>query len=100
MIWTGHWDWLRSRRGLLPALTCPVFRAGVMAPDARDVEVDLPEERVQRSALHPAGCLPLGGALAAQPCAAAGAAVLEGAGRRAADSAPAAAGVGAAGPAR
>lgn len=62
-----HWDWLHSRQGPPPALTCPVCRAGVMVPDAWDVELDLPEEWVQRSAPHPAGCFPLGDALVAQP---------------------------------
>jgi len=62
-----HWDWLHYRQGAPPALTCPVCRAGVMVPDAWDVELDLPEEWVQRSAPHPAGCFPLSDALATQP---------------------------------
>ncbi|CAK0881015.1 unnamed protein product, partial [Prorocentrum cordatum] len=89
-----HW----GHQGPLPGLTCPVCRGGVLVPDAWGVELDLPEEWIQRSRPHLAGCGPLGDALVAQPgpsqkwaCAAAGAGALGGAERGASDAAPAAA---------
>ncbi|CAK0881016.1 unnamed protein product, partial [Prorocentrum cordatum] len=58
-----HW----GHQGPLPGLTCPVCRGGVLVPDAWGVELDLPEEWIQRSRPHLAGCGPLGDALVAQP---------------------------------